>query len=135
MYLGMAATVTLNLLQGQTFRRTFVLSRTDSNGASEPLPTIGCTGVMQIRNRYGEPVLLELTTENGGITVDPDTDGRVEVYISDEQTDALGLTDDPLKPRAKFMYDLELVYPNGDVLRVMESDACTIKRNITRVEP
>lgn len=128
----MAANVTLNLLQGQTFRRTFVLNRRAADDTSEPLPTIGCTGRMQIRPKYGEPVLLELTTENGGITVDPDVDGRVSVYMSDVQTDQLGETDDPLKPRSKFMYDLELVYPSGDVLRVMESDSCTIKRNITR---
>ena len=128
----MAATVTLNLLQGQTFRRTFVLTRRGADDVPEPLPTIGCTSRMQIRPKYGEPVLLELTTENGGIAVDPDVDGRVSVYMSAEQTDELGETADPRKPRTKFMYDLELVYPSGDVLRVMESDACTIKRNITR---
>lgn len=131
----MAATVTLNLLQGQTFRRTFVLTRKVTDVTSEPLPTIGCTGRMQIREKYGEPVLLELTTENDGIVIDPDVEGRVTVFISDEQTDALGETDDPLKARTKFMYDLELSYANGDVLRVMESDASTIRRNITRAAP
>ena len=130
----MAANVILNLLQGQTFRRTFVLNRKAADDSIEPLPTIGCTGRMQIRPKYGEAVLLELTTENGGIVVDEAVDGRVTIHITADQTDALGATEDPLKPRTKFMYDLELVYENGDVLRVMESDACTIKRNITRIE-
>lgn len=135
----MAATVHLHLIQGQTFRHIFLLQRPDpASTAAVPLPpvaleTVGCTAQMQIRPKYGEPVLLELTTD-AGLTVDPAVEGRVSVVITADQTDTLGTTADPLKPRTKFQYDMELVYPSGDVLRVMESDACTIKRNITRAE-
>lgn len=133
----MAATVHIHLLQGQTFRHTFLLQRPDpASTIAVPLPpvaleTIGCTARMQIRSKYGEPVLLELTS-TAGITVDPTTEGQVSLVITAEQTDALGTTEDLAKPRTKFQYDLELVHLSGDVLRAMESDACTIKRNITR---
>lgn len=138
-YQSMAATVHIHLLQGQTFRHTFLLQRPEipTIEIPEPAPvaleTIGCTARMQIRSKYGEPVLQELTS-TAGIAVDPAVEGRVSIVITAEQTDTLGTTEDPAKPRTKFQYDLELVYPSGDVLRVMESDACTIKRNITRAE-
>lgn len=134
----MARTVDLHLLQGQTYRHTFVLQRPDPDSTEEnplpplPLDTADCTARMQVRQKYGMPVLLELTTENGGLILDPDEPGRLTIYMTAEQTDALGTTEDPLKPRSRLMYDVELVFPSGDVLRIMESEASTIRRNITR---
>jgi hypothetical protein len=138
---GMTALVKLKVAQGQTWRHTFLLTRPDPASTTEhplppiPLETVGCTGAMQCRAKYGAPVLLELTTANGGIVVDPTVDGRVTIVMTAAQTDALGATEDPAKPRRSFHYDLELTYPSGDVVRVLQSpegDPSTISPNITR---
>ena len=134
--MDMAKTVNLNWLQGQTYRWGFVWARPDAASTPEaPLPAIpreltGCTARMQIRSRYGAEVLLELTTENGGLTLGPDA-GHITIYAADEQTDEVGATEDPLKSRTRARYDLEVIYPSGDVRRVIQGDL-TISPNITR---
>jgi len=132
----MAKTVSMLWLQGQTYRCAFVWARSNPESTeAAPLPPLprditGCTARMQLRAKYGTDVLLELTTENGGLVVGG-ADGRIQIIASAEQTDALGVTDDPLKPRRSAKYDLELVWPSGDVTRVIEGDI-TLSPNITR---
>lgn len=90
----------------------------------------GCAGRMQIRKKYGSPVLLEVTTVPsalGSITLGGNT---VALWLSDEGTD--GLVDaETGKVVTTARYDLEVEYPSGDVDRVLEGQV-TVSPNITR---
>lgn len=133
--LGMATTANIRLNQGETFRWPFLLKIPGAtSGALEPMPLTGCTGRMQVREKYGAPVLLDLSSENRGVVVSEDEEGRIDVVMTAEQTDTLGATANPLKPRLAAVYDLELTYPSGDVRRVIQG-AITISPNITREVP
>lgn len=72
----------------------------------------GWTARMQIRPEVGsEIVIAELTTENGGITIDP-PEGKINLYLSDVETSAFSFED--------AVYDIELVDQSGDVRRDIE---------------
>lgn len=131
----MATTVNFNLDQGQTFRWSFIWATAGATPEAPVIPYVvtGCTARMQVRAKYGTEVLLELTTEDAGITLGP-ADGQVQLFITDEQTDALGSSEDPLKPRKIVKYDLEIVFPSGDVMRVIQGEI-TFDPNITREVP
>lgn len=131
----MTTLVNLNLRQGETLRWSPILRQPGTGTDPGPLLDMeGCTARAQFRQKYGSPVLVELTTENGGLVIGP-VAGQLHIAITDEQTDALGATSSPLKPRTNAAWDLELVYPSGDVRRLMQG-AVTINPNITRdVEP
>jgi hypothetical protein len=61
----------------------------DLNNGLLPFNLAGCTGRMQARNGIADvhkTVLLDLTTENGGIVVDPVVNGRVWIEIQEEVT-------------------------------------------------
>jgi hypothetical protein len=71
-----------------------------------PHDLTGYTARMAIKDRVGGTVLLTLTTENGGITVD-DAEKLIELFISDDETALVAWAD--------AVYDLEVVAPSGDV--------------------
>lgn len=138
-----AAIYNLAIEQGATYRLPFVVGYRETVNDSEtiitPYDLTGCTARAQLREAYGEPVLLFAKTEST-TTTDPTTGvvtvtapglhitdplkGRVELFWSDEQTDTLaGIT--------RAVWDLEIEYPSGDVQRVMQGKV-TISPNITR---
>lgn len=128
----MATTVNFNLDQGQTFHWSFIWATAGATSTDPPVPYVvtGCTARMQVRAKYGTDVLVELTTENAGITLGPAA-GQVQLLLTDEQTDMLGSSEDSLKPRKIVKYDLEIVFPSGDVTRVIQGEI-TFDPNITR---
>lgn len=74
-----------------------------------PIDLTGCSARMQVRSSVDSAdVLLELTTANGGIMLGGAL-GTIDLYVSDEDTTALGWT--------AGVYDLELEYSNGEVVR------------------
>jgi hypothetical protein len=81
-----------------------------------------CLARMQVRQRMdSEEVALDLTTENGAITL---TDqGVLSVKATAAATDALTIN--------KGYYDIELEWPNGDVDRLFEGKV-TVKASVTR---
>jgi hypothetical protein len=92
--------------QGATLLRTFTWR--DKKG--DPVPLAGYEARMQVRRfASDEEVLVELTTENGGISF-PD-EGKIQLTI-----DAPTTTD--LTPGVAF-YDLELESPEGIVTRLL----------------
>lgn len=135
----MAKTVNLAIDQGETWRWSFVWASPDpASTDAAPLPPIpfdltGATARLQVREKYGTPVLVELTTENSGIALNGSS-GRIDIVFTDAQTDTLGASADPLKPRRKALYDLEVQFSSGDVRRVLEG-AIAFDQNITRDMP
>lgn len=93
--------------QGATFRKPF---QWIADGV--PVDMTGWTARMQIREEVdSEIVISELTTENGGITIDP-LQGKIDLYLSPEQTSQLNFE--------SAVYDIELVDQVGEVYRDIE---------------
>jgi hypothetical protein len=137
----MAAEYPIALEQGATYRDSFTYGVAqldasgspvlDANGApvlARAYDLTGCKARMQIRQDYGKPVLVQITTEDGGITLGGES-GLVELFISDEKTDLMALPNG--KPVTAARYDLELEWPSGDVVRVLQGPV-TCDPNVTR---
>ncbi len=93
--------------QGSTFRKPFQWI-----AGGSPVDMTGWTARMQIRPEVdSEIVIAELTTENGGITIEP-LEGKINLYLSDVETSAFSFE--------SAVYDIELVDQSGDVHRDIE---------------
>lgn len=82
----------------------------------------GFTGRMQIRKSINSPVLIELTTANGRITLTPLT-GGILLALSAADTAALDFTTG--------VYDLELTSAAGAVTRILQGDV-ELSKEVTR---
>ncbi|MFI6819280.1 hypothetical protein ACIBG7_43315 [Nonomuraea sp. NPDC050328] len=102
--------------QGATYRTTLTLTGRDLTG---------CTARMQVRESVASPaVLLELTSSPAaGITITPGPPGVIDIVITAAQTAAMTWW--------VGFYDLELVWPNGDVERLLKG-AVTVDPEVTR---
>lgn len=89
--------------QGSTLSRTIVWK----DPAKKPILMTGYSARMQVRTTADSPeVVLELTTENGRITLHP-TNGQIQLLVSDEVMITI--------PENKYVYDLELIAPSADL--------------------
>lgn len=96
----------LDMEQGATFR--VALTWTDALNA--PVSTVGYRAHMQVRYKVGSPVLIDMTSANGGITLGG-VNGMIALYASAAQTALV---------KKNALYDLhlvDLVDPN-EVIRV-----------------
>jgi uncharacterized protein (DUF2141 family) len=125
-----AANFDLYIEQGATFRFTMIFGHkngqqdVDGNDIVVPYDLTGCVARMQIRQRRGSEVLISATTNNGGIVFNDDPlTGELTVTITDEATESLTVS--------KGKYDLEIGWPSGDVVRVLEGSV-KISPNITQ---
>lgn len=106
--------------QGATFRMPLIWRDLAGNS----LVAENSTARMQLRSTHASAVvLMELTTENGGIAIDHLT-GRITA------TGSAALTEDLAAP-AKGVYDLEVQDPAGVVTRLVEGCA-RISPEVTR---
>lgn len=85
-----------------------------------PVDLTGATARMQIRAGVGGALLLELTTENGGLAITGP--GTLTRTLSATETAALTWTDG--------VYDLEVEYADGTVQRYLQG-AVTVSREVT----
>lgn len=85
-----------------------------------PVDLTGATARMQIRARIGGELLLELTTDNGGLAITGH--GTLTRTLSAAQTAALTWTEG--------VYDLEIEYADGTVQRYLQG-AVTVSREVT----
>lgn len=115
--------------QGATFTMGFNWHRDgalDANGNPTPGVPYDLTGAsarMQIRKTVtSTPPLIDATTENGLITLGT-TDGRVDVVLSDADTDTLTVK--------SAVYDFEIKLADDTVHRLLQG-AVTISLNVTR---
>jgi len=115
-----AGKLKLAIEQGATFRKLLTYK------AGTPAVAVnltGCTARMQIRSAITSPtVLVNLTTENGGIVLGG-TAGTIELIITDTATAAITWTTG--------VYDLEIVFPSGDVRRLVYGTV-TVSPEVTR---
>lgn len=117
--MGGVGKLDMTLYQGTTFRKTLIW-KTGDPAVSVNLS--GYTARMQARRKLSDPeILFELTTENGGIAL-TSAEGKITLYLSDVQTTAL---------EGRAVYDLEVVAPNNDVIRLVEG-RITISPEVTR---
>ena len=115
-----AFNVALVILQGETYDETVTWKAGDP---SLPVDLTGCTARMQIRNIItSTEVLLDLTTDNGGIVLGG-VEGTIQRIISATETSAIAWK--------VGVYDLEIYYPDGRVKRFMEGSV-TVSPEVTR---
>lgn len=115
-----AAIYDLTIEQGTTW--TLSLLWKTSAGATVDLT--GYTARMQVRHRIGDPdpPLLNLTSENGGITLGGAA-GTLALVATPTQTDALSTRTG--------VYDLEVQSPTGVVTRLLQG-CVSISPEVTR---
>ena len=117
---------TINMYQGQTLRDQLVFV----DGAGAPIDLSAKTARMQVRTSIDDPtVIFELTTANGGITMD--ANGLVTFNMSATATAALfvGI----FEPQ-EWVFDLEIITtaaPTDIVDRVL-TGVVTFSPEITR---
>ena len=123
----MATKYDLRIDQGATKRVRLVYRFQDGvDEAGDPIfqphSLTGCTARMQVRKTFNEPILVDLSTENGSIVLEDGAQGQIDITMSAAQTEALELR--------KAIYDLELVFPSGDVARLLQGNVL-ISPNVT----
>ena len=99
--------------QGSTLREQFVYGTStlpDPVAVQTPYDLTGCTAKAQFREKYGLPVVLELSSDNGDIVLGGAL-GTIEMTASAEQTDLVTIK------RGK--WDLELTYTDLTVKRIL----------------
>ena len=114
--------VDLTIYQGATFKKSWSMVE---KGTENPIDLSGYTARMHIRGKLKdvEPI-LELTTENGGITIVVAAESTsLDLYISPLDTAAITAT--------KGVYDLELIDIAGDVYRLLSGDVA-VSKEVTR---
>ncbi|GII83305.1 hypothetical protein Ssi03_12950 [Sphaerisporangium siamense] len=104
----MAGTYRFKMDQGSTVRRPLRWLR---NG--EPMDLTGATARMEIRTAAGGALLHRLDTTNGGITLGG-TAGTILIYIPAAVSSAWTVL--------QGVYDLEVVFPNEDVTRLLQGN-------------
>lgn len=125
-----AAKYTIEIDQGTNWGVTIVWN--DDSGVPKDLS--GYTGRMQIRTNYTEQssIVAELTSNTGEVVVN-DAPGTITLSLTAEQTADIpvDLTQEALPPKAKYVYDLELVSSDGYVTRLLYGN-CTVTAEVTR---
>jgi hypothetical protein len=96
---------------GTTFKAALKLTQ-KVNKVKVPIDLTGYDARMQIRPSHkSATILLSLTVSNGGITID-EPNGIIRLRIEDSVTTGLTWT--------QGVFDLEIIQPNGDVLRLIQ---------------
>lgn len=110
----------LKIYQGATFRD---VTTWRAGAPAQPVDLTGCTARMQVRQRIDAPaVLAELNTTNGGVMLGG-TAGTITLHLTAVQTAAIAWTSG--------VYDLEVVFPSGDVRRLFYGTV-TVSPEVTR---
>ena len=115
-----AAKVNLVINQGATFRHKF----TYKDGKGRAINLTGYLARLQARETVNATnAVITLTTENGGIVLGGAA-GTIQLFMQDEDTALITVN--------KLVYDLELVAPNGDVIRPV-GGSIAVSFEVTRV--
>lgn len=114
-----AATILLEAVQGDTYLQNFIYK----DDTQTPVDMTGWTAKMQIKQcAADEDPVLELTTENGRITLG--NAGQINLAISAISTQDL--------PLGSFFYDFRRIDNSGNVRKLFEG-SFLISRAITQL--
>lgn len=111
----------ITIEQGADWRLYFVWK----DVLGEPRNLTGWSARMQIRDNYGAKTpLLDLSSANGSITIG-DESGTVSIVVSSELTQSVKVKPIDLiwqdgKEGVSFVYDLEMIDPEGVVKRLLQ---------------
>ncbi len=110
------------IYQGTTSRTEWVWTTGPDETNQTIVDLTGATARAMARASYdaASPLIL-LTTENGGITLGG-VAGTIRRYVSAEASAALPVLDKPGR------WDLEIVWPDGDVTRLLMSSVSIIRK-------
>lgn len=112
--------VPLQARQGKTFERSFRFMDKNKN----IIKLTGFKGRMHVRSDIDdEDTVIELTTENGRIEIDGEL-GKVVLKISAEDMEAIEADN--------YIYDLELISPDGRVYGPVIPSAFKVTPEVTR---
>lgn len=124
-----AGTYNFTCEQGATFSRLIELEQPDlvadpTGETFVPINITGFTARMQIRRTVDSASpIVTLTTENGGLTVNPtDDENQILITMSDSVTASISTSG---------VYDLEIESPTGTVSRVLQG-AMNLSQEVTR---
>lgn len=123
----MASVFNFSLDQGATKRFRLVYRfRSGFSSDGEPVyqshDLTGCTARMQVRNTQGGSILADLS-EDHGISIQPDGElGVISVELSPTDTGSM--------TSRRAVYDLELTFPSGDIVRLIQGKI-SVSPNIT----
>lgn len=115
----LAGNYNMTCQQGSTFRRTIEIEQPnlaeDPTGQTfEPFDLSGYSARMQVRRTIDSAsFILELTTQNGALTINPTVDAVNQIYI-DVSASVTASVD------AGGVYDIEIINPDGTVSRVLQ---------------
>lgn len=115
----------LNLIiyQGATFRQSFRWT-TQTGSTTTAVDLTNCIVRMQVRKTIKETVkLVDASTTNGKITLIDADDGQFEIELTDEETALLDFNTG--------VYDLEIEFPSGDVVRLLYGNVA-LSKEVTR---
>jgi hypothetical protein len=107
--------------QGTTFRRTLFIEQPDliedpTGNTFVPFDLSGYGARMQVRRTIDTPTfLLELTTNNGGLTINPTSGLLNEIYIDVSASVTASVA-------TSGVYDIEIIDGSGVVSRVLEGE-------------
>jgi hypothetical protein len=107
--------------QGSTFSRIIYYK----DPAKKSIKFSGYTARMHVRPKYeSNTVLLDLTTENGGISLG-DTDGSISLFVDDTVMETI--------EEGIYVYDLELAAPSADlyVYKILQGNFA-VRSEVTR---
>lgn len=105
--------------QGATFKQVFIWK---TGNPAVPVDLTGYTARMQARPTPSDStIFLDLTTENGGITLG--ADGSIRLFVSSDETTAYTWKSG--------VFDLELIDATGTVTRLIQG-AITVSPEVTR---
>lgn len=116
--------------QGSTFRRTLEIEQPDLDADPTgqtfiPFSLSGYTARMQVRRTIDSAnFLLELTTENGALTLNPTGDTENQIYIDVSASVTASIENSGV-------YDLEVISADGEVSRIIQG-TFNLSREVTR---
>ncbi|CAN7453835.1 hypothetical protein LJR066_002859 [Acidovorax sp. LjRoot66] len=114
------AKLKLTIYQGATFRKRLTWK---AGTPAVPVDLTGCTARMQVRAEIeSATVLLNLTTENGGITLGG-TAGTIDLLSAEDETSDMTWDGG--------VWDLEIVHPGGEVTRLAQGSV-SVSPEVTR---
>lgn len=116
--------------QGSTLRRTLEIEQPDlvadpTGQVFEPYDLSGYSARMQVRRTIDSSTfLLNLTTENGALVLNPNGTSNNVIYIDVSASVTASVENSGV-------YDIELVGPDGTVSRILQGNF-NLSREVTR---